>query len=147
MFGLTLSMIGMSGKMIRTFDAKSYTDLLVGYQPKPIATEAENEVAIALACELEHRPMRSLEEDLFLELLITTLIEKFESENYPMTAGDSASMLRYLMDARNLDKSDLIPILATETEVEKILVIQRAIEIDEPRKLADFFLVDISFFL
>ena len=48
----------MSGKMIRTFDAKSYTDLLVRYQPKPIANEAENNAAIALACELEHRPMR-----------------------------------------------------------------------------------------
>ena len=114
----------MSGKNIRTFDAKSYTDLLVRYQPKPIATEAENEAAIALACELEHRPMRRLEEDIFLELLIT-LIEKFESENYPIHAGNAASMLQHLMDARNLDKSDLIPILGTETEVEKILVSQR----------------------
>jgi HTH-type transcriptional regulator/antitoxin HigA len=51
------------------------------------------------------------------------------------------------MDARNLDKSELIPIRGTETEVEKILVSQRALEIDEARKLADFFLVDISFFL
>jgi HTH-type transcriptional regulator/antitoxin HigA len=92
MFWLTLSIIRMSGKMIRTFYAKSYTDLLVRYQPKHIATEAENDVAIALACELENRPMRTLEEDLFLELLIT-LIEKFEAEDYPMTAGDFASML------------------------------------------------------
>jgi hypothetical protein len=37
------------------------------------ATEAENEVAIALACKLEHRPMRTLEEYLFLELLITLI--------------------------------------------------------------------------
>jgi HTH-type transcriptional regulator/antitoxin HigA len=64
-----------------------------------------------------------------------------------MTAGNSASMLRHLMDAKNLDKSDLIPIRGTEAEVEKIIVSQRAIEIDEARKLADFFLVDISFFL
>ena len=136
----------MSGKMIRTFDAKSYTDLLVRYQPKPIATGAENEAAIALACELEHSPMRSVEEELFLELLIT-LIEKFESENYPIPAGNAASMLQHLMDARDLDKSDLIPVLGTETEVEKILVSGRAIEIDEARKLADFFRVDISLFL
>jgi len=136
----------MSGKIIRTFDAQSYTNLLVRYQPKPLATEAKNEAAIALACELEHRPMRTLEEDLFLELLIT-LIEKFEAKNYPMTAGDSASMLRHLIDAINFDKSDLIPILGTETEAEKILVSQRGIEIDEARKIADFFLVDISFFL
>lgn len=132
--------------MIRTFDAKSYTDLLVHYQPKPIANEAENEVAIALACELEHRPMRSLEEELFLELLIT-LIEKFESENYPIPGGNSASMLQHLMDARNLDKSDLIPVLGTETEVDKVFVSGRAIEIDEARKLAEFFHVDISLFL
>lgn len=140
-------MIRMSGKMIRTFDAKSYTDLLVRYQPKPIATEAENDAAIALASELEHRPTRSPEEDIFLDLLIT-LIEKFESENYPMRAGNSTSMLRHLMDARNLDKSDLIPVLGkTETEVEEIMVNRRAIEIDEARKLADFFQVDVSLFL
>ena len=136
----------MSGKMIRTFDAKSYTDLLVRYQPKPIATEAENDAAIALACELEHSPMRSVEEELFLELLIT-LIEKFESENYPIPAGNAASMLQHLMDARDLEKSDLIPVLGTETDIEKILVSGRAIEIDEARKLADFFRVDISLFL
>jgi HTH-type transcriptional regulator / antitoxin HigA len=136
----------MSGKMIRTFDAKSYTDLLVRYQPKPIANQAENDAAIALASELEHGPMRSLEEELFLELLIT-LIEKFEAENYPIPKGDSASMLRHLMDARDLDKSDLIPVLGTETEIEKVFVRGRDLEIDEARKLADFFLVDISLFL
>lgn len=131
--------------MTRTFDAKYYTDLLVRYQPKPIATEAENDAAIALAQELEHRPMRTPEESLFLELLIT-LIEKFEAENYPIPAGNG-SMLQHLMDARNLDKSDLIPILGTETEVEEILANQRAIAIDEARRLADFFRVDISLFL
>jgi HTH-type transcriptional regulator/antitoxin HigA len=51
------------------------------------------------------------------------------------------------MDAIDLDKSDLIPVLATETEVEKILVSPRAIAIDEARKLANFFGVDISLFL
>ncbi|MDF0552326.1 transcriptional regulator [Kamptonema sp. UHCC 0994] len=132
--------------MIHTFDAKSYTDLLVRYQPKPIANEAENDAAIALACELEHRPVRSPEEDLFLELLIT-LIEKFEAENYPIPAGNSASMLQHLMDARNLDKSDLIPVLGTQTKVEEIMVNPRAMEIDEARKIADFFQVDLSLFL
>jgi HTH-type transcriptional regulator / antitoxin HigA len=136
----------MSGKMIRTFDAKSYTDLLVRYQPKPIANEAENDAAIALACELEHSPMRSQESELFLELLIT-LIEKFEAKNYPIPAGNAASMLQHLMDARDLDKSDLIPVLGTEAEVEEVFVSGRNLEIDEARRLADFFQVDISFFL
>ena len=139
-------MTRMSGKMTRTFDTKYYKDLLVQYLPKPISTEAENDDAIALAQELEHRPMRTPEEDLFLELLIT-LIEKFESENYPIPAGNSGSMLQHLMDARNLDKSNLIPIIGTETEVEEILAGQRAIAIDEARRIADFFRVDMSLFL
>jgi len=56
-------------------------------------------------------------------------------------------MLQHLMYAINLDKSDLIPVLGTETEGEKFFVSGRALEIDEARKLAYFFHVDISFFL
>jgi len=55
--------------------------------------------------------------------------------------------LRHLMDARDLDKSDLIPLLGTETAVEEIIVNRRAIAIDEAKKLADFFGVDISLLL
>ena len=54
---------------------------------------------------------------------------------------------QHLMDARNLDKSDLIPVLGTETEVDRVFVSGRAIEIDEARKLAEFLHVDISLFL
>ncbi len=76
-----------------------------------------------------------------------TLVEKFEAENYPIPTGNYSSILQHLMDARNLDKSDLIPIIGTETEVEKILAGQRAIAIDEARRLADFFQVDMSLFI
>jgi HTH-type transcriptional regulator/antitoxin HigA len=136
----------MSGKMTHTFDAKSYTNLLIRYQPKPIATEAENDAVIALAQEFEHRPMRTLEEDLFLELLIM-LIEKFEAENYPIPTGNPGLMLQHLMDARDLNESDLISILGTEAKIAEILTHERAIEIDEARKLANFFQVEISLFL
>jgi HTH-type transcriptional regulator / antitoxin HigA len=136
----------MNGKMIRTFDTQSYTDLLVRYQPKPIATEAENERAIALAEELQHRPMRSLEEETFLELLIT-LIEKFESEHYPIPKGTADSMLRHLMGARDLEETDLIPILGTQGKVAQILTNQRPVEIDEARKLASFFRIDLDLLL
>ena len=136
----------MSGKMTHTFDSQSYTDLLVRYQPKPIATAAENDRAIALAQELERRPMRSLAEETFLELLMT-LIEKFEAEHYPIPIGTPGSMLRHLMDARDLEPSDLIPILGTQEKVAEILTDERAIELDEARKLAKFFRVDLDLLL
>jgi HTH-type transcriptional regulator / antitoxin HigA len=132
--------------MTRTFDAQSYVELLVRYQPKPITTDAENDSAIALAQELEHHPMRSLEEETFLELLIT-LIEKFEVEHYPIPVGTPGSILRHLMDARDLDEADLIPVLGTQEEVTNILMDQRAIQLDEARKLARFFRVDLDLLL
>jgi hypothetical protein len=63
--------------------SESYGQLLAKYQPKAITTESENEQAIALAQELEHRNNRTLEEDALLELLVT-LIEKFEETYYPI---------------------------------------------------------------
>jgi HTH-type transcriptional regulator/antitoxin HigA len=131
----------MSGKMTRTFDTQSYVELLVRYQPKPIATEAENDSAIALAQELEHRPLRSLEEETFLELLIT-LIEKFEAEHCPIPSGTPGSMVRHLMDARDLAAVDLIPVLGTQEKVTAILNDERPIQPDEARKLASFFQVN-----
>lgn len=132
--------------MTRTFDPQSYTELLVRYQPKPIATEAENDRTIALAQELEHRPTRSLEEETFLELLMT-LIEKFEAEHYPIPTGTTGSMLRHLMDARDLEGSDLIPVLGSQEKIAEILTDQRVIELDEARKLAKFFRVDLDLLL
>jgi HTH-type transcriptional regulator / antitoxin HigA len=136
----------MNGKMTDTFNAKSYTDLLVRYQPKPIATEAENDAAIALAQEIEHQPVRSLEEELFLELLIT-LIEKFEAEHYPIPTGTVSSTLQHLMDAKDLEPSDLVPILGTETVVLEVLTNRKAINLEAAKKLAEFFQVDMSLFL
>ena len=53
---------------------------------KPISTEAKNDRAIALVEELEHRSDRSVEKETLLDFLLT-LIEKFESEHYPIPAG------------------------------------------------------------
>ncbi|MCL1473811.1 helix-turn-helix domain-containing protein [Argonema antarcticum] len=132
--------------MTRTFNAKSYTELLVRYQPKPIVTEAENDRAIALVQELEHRSPRTVEEEVFLELLLV-LIEKFEEENYPISTVNSISMVQHLMDARDLEESDLIPILGSETTVSEILMNKRPIKHDEARKLAEFFCVEMDLFL
>ena len=75
------------------------------------------------------------------------LIEKFEAENYPISTPNSSSMVRHLMDARDLEESDLIPILGSATAVSEILMNQRPIKYDEARKLADFFRVEMDLFL
>lgn len=41
--------------MTHIFDKRTYADLLAQHQPKVIETEEENEAAIAIAEDLEHR--------------------------------------------------------------------------------------------
>ncbi len=69
--------------MTLTFNREAYAELLAQYQPKRISSDDENEKAIELAEKLSHRLNRTPEEDVLLDLL-TTLIEKFEDENYPI---------------------------------------------------------------
>lgn len=97
--------------MNRTFNREAYANLLSQYQPKVIATESENEAAIALAYAMEHRE-RIPEEDALLELLVT-LIEKEEDEHYQLQASTPQSVLQHLMEARNIKQSDLVGVLGS----------------------------------
>ena len=132
--------------MTITFDTQSYGNFLVLYQPKSIATEAENDRAIALAEELEHRSDRSLEEETLLDLLLT-LIEKFETDHYPIPAGTTGSMLRHLIEAKDLQEKALLPFLGNEETIALVLNNGRSLELNEARQLAQFFRVDVKLLL
>ena len=89
--------------MTLTTNHESYAQLLAKYQPKVIETEAENDLAITLAQELEHKANRTPQEDAILKLLVT-LIEKFEDEQYPIPSGTPHSMLLHLMAASDIQQ-------------------------------------------
>ncbi|MGK7929036.1 MAG: type II toxin-antitoxin system HigA family antitoxin [Spirulina sp.] len=108
-----------------------------------IETEEENERAIALAEKLSHRQNRTLEESLFLNLLIA-LIEKYEDKHYPIEDSTPNSMLLHLMEARNLEAADLVNILGSKKIVSDIMEEKRKISQEQAQKLADFFHVNSS---
>jgi HTH-type transcriptional regulator / antitoxin HigA len=133
--------------MTLTFNPESYTDLLVRYQPKPIATLTEYDAAIALASDLEHRSNVTSEEETLLELLVT-LIEKYELDHepaIPVTSG--RSVLVHLMDAQDLEASDLVEILGSVEVVNQILNGKKPIDIEQARSLAKCLHVDPMVFL
>ncbi|MDM9379417.1 transcriptional regulator [Chlorogloeopsis sp. ULAP01] len=139
--------------MTRTFNPESYGKLLVEYQPKIITTEEENEQAITLALTLEHRPNRTPEEEMLLELLVT-LIEKFEETHYPIPQGTPHSMLMHLMDARDITTEALAEVIGS-LEVALLIVNgdspsetldERTISKTQAEALADYFHVDASLF-
>ncbi|UKO97258.1 helix-turn-helix domain-containing protein [Nostoc sp. UHCC 0870] len=131
--------------MTRTFDPESYGKLLAEYQPRTINTEKENEQAIKLALTLEHRPNLTPEEETLLALLVT-LIEKFEETHYPIPQGTSHSMLRHLIDARDMTPEALAEVIGSVEVVREIVNGDRPINPAEAQLLADYFHVDASLF-
>lgn len=132
--------------MTRTFNPESYGKLLAEYQPKIITTEAENEQALALALTLEHRPNRTPEEEMLLELLVT-LIEKFEETHYSIPSGTPNSMLMHLMDARDMAPEALAEVIGSLEVALQIINGERTISKTQAEALADYFHVDASLFI
>ncbi len=132
--------------MTRTINSENYAVLLSKYQPKVIETEAENENAIALAEELEHKRLRTPEEDTLLELLVT-LIEKFEQEQHPLSQADPHSMLLYLMDVQNTKEEDLIGVIGADKDaVFKVFDGKTSIDKEQAKALGKFFHVSPELF-
>jgi HTH-type transcriptional regulator / antitoxin HigA len=139
-------MIRINGKMTGTFNPESYGKLLAEYQPKTITTEEENEEALKLAQNLEHRPNRTPEEEILLELLVT-LIEKFEETHYPIPQGTPHSMLMHLIDARDTTSEALADVIGSLEVVGEIINGDRTINKTEAEALANYFHVDASLFV
>lgn len=132
--------------MTLTLNPESYGRLLAQYQPKVITTEEENDAAIALAEELDHRSKRTPEEDALLDLL-ATLIEKFEQEHYPIPQGTPLSSLLHLMEARELKQEDLVGVIGSRGVVSEVVNGKRSISKAQAKALAEFFKVDVGLFI
>jgi HTH-type transcriptional regulator / antitoxin HigA len=132
--------------MTLTFNPESYTDLLIRYQPKPIATDADYEAAIALASDIEHRSTTTPEEAILLELLLT-LIEKYEATHEPIPNSSGLSVLHHLMEAQDLNATDLIGVFGSPAIVEQILTGQQVINATQAQSLAERLNVSAKVFL
>jgi HTH-type transcriptional regulator/antitoxin HigA len=132
--------------MTLTFDRNAYGSLLLQYQPKVIQSEEENEAAIALATELEHRAHLTTEESALLELLVT-LIEQYEEEHYPIPKSSPLDMLIHLMQSRECKQEDLIGIIGSRGVVSEVVNGKRSISKSQAKALAEYFNVDVGFFI
>jgi HTH-type transcriptional regulator / antitoxin HigA len=132
--------------MTLTFNLEKYKEVLSEYQPKLIKTEAENERALAIVEQLMNSPNLSPEQEEIYELLVI-LIERFEQEFYkPDRSKNSGSMLSFLMDQRDFNPIDLVPIFASEAAVEEAISGRTNIDSYTADRLAELFHVDASLF-
>lgn len=132
--------------MTLTINPSDYAQLLAKYQPKVIETEAENERAIAIAEELEHKSDRTAEESAILELLVA-LIEKFEDEHYLIPTGTPQQMIQHLIESNNLKQENLVGVIGSRGVVSEVINGKRSISKAQAKALSTFFSVDVGLFI
>ncbi len=86
---------------------------------KKIGEKCENSSAIAL-------------DDLDV---LTTLINAYEEQHYPIVAPDPVEALRYWMETRDLTRRDLEPLLGSRARVAEILNRRRTLTLEMIRRL------------
>jgi HTH-type transcriptional regulator / antitoxin HigA len=132
--------------MTFTFDTAVYCNLLNEFVPKVIETEAEYDRALAVAEKLIFKKDRTLEEKALHKLLVT-LIEVYETENYPMEESAPHEILQHLMEASSTRQADLVGIIGSSGVVSEIVNGKRAISKAQAKALGEYYKVSPSLFI
>ena len=88
-------------------------------QLKPIRTGSDYEAALEEIDRLMESAPGTPEGDR-LEVL-TTLVEAYEAQHYPIDAPDPIAALEYLMEQRGVTRADLVPLFGSRSRVSEIL--------------------------
>ena len=79
--------------------------------------------------------------------LLGMLIEKYESERYPLPTAPPTDVLRFLIDQHGLQQRDLVPEFGSEAQVSMFLNGHRQLSVDQLRRLSERFGVGPGVFM
>src|SRR2546430_448659 len=102
-------------------------------QIKPIKTRADHRAALKEIERLMDAKSGTPAGDR-LDIL-TTLVERYESQHEPIEPPDPIDALRYYMESRDLKRRDLEPYLGSRARVAEVLNRRRPLTIEMIRKL------------
>jgi HTH-type transcriptional regulator/antitoxin HigA len=112
-----------------------------------IRTEKEYDHAIEQIEKLLKKGDRiSAEEEHLLDLL-STLVEKYEEEYYPIEPAAPHEILQHLMEARGLRQKDVVHIFGSSGRASEAINGMRPISKIQAKALAEFFHVSTDLFL
>jgi HTH-type transcriptional regulator/antitoxin HigA len=132
--------------MTLTFNTSEYSNLLAKFAPKVIETEEEYDRALAIAEKLTFAKNRTPEEKA-LHLLLVTLIEVYETENYPMDESSPHEILKHLMESSGTRQADLVGIIGSSGVVSEIINGKRSISKAQAKALGEYFKMSPSLFI
>jgi HTH-type transcriptional regulator / antitoxin HigA len=132
---------------IRRFNKRKYGELLAESVPTVIRTEKEYDRAIEQIETLLKKGDRiSAEEEGLLDLL-STLVEKYEDEYYPIEVVAPHEILQHLMEARDLKQKDIVHLFGSSGRASEAINGLRPISKIQAKALAEFFHVSTDLFL
>ena len=135
------------GTRAQRFDKGKYAALLADALPTTIRTEADYDLAIQQIEWLLKKGERiSAEEDRLLDLL-STLVEKYEDEHYPIEASAPHEVLQHLMEARDLKQKDVVHLFGSSGRASEAINGVRPISKEQAKTLAEFFHVSTDLFI
>lgn len=100
---------------------------------RPIKTAADYEWGVSRINELMDAEPDSKEE---IELdILSTLLDQYESKNFPIEAPDPIEAIIFRMEQRGLERKDLEPIFGTRARTSEILNRKRPLSLKMIRRL------------
>lgn len=129
-----------------TLNKTKYAELLAKTLPRVIHNDKEAAEFTDALLELEEIERPSREEQELTELL-TTLIEQYEADNYPVRKSTPLELMHFLLDQRGLSAKDLWPLIGSKGITSEILSGKRGISVSIASKLGQFFNIDPSMFI
>ncbi len=129
-----------------TFDKATYSNLLAEIAPKAIESEEEYDRLLAVAERLTFAKNSTPEERVLYKLLVT-LIEVYETENYPIDKPEPHEILQHIMESSGIRQADLIGIIGSSGVVSEVVNGKRAISKAQAKALGDYFKISPSLFI
>ncbi len=139
-------MTKITGNMTLTFDENAYRNLLFEIAPKVIESEEEYQKALTITEQLTFNKNRTIEETKIYRLLVT-LIEVYETENYPIEESTPHEILQHLMEVSGTRQADLVGIIGSSGVVSEVVNGKRAISKTQAKALGDYFNLSPNLFI
>jgi HTH-type transcriptional regulator/antitoxin HigA len=129
-----------------SFNRNKNAELLAETLPTAITNEQELEQFTEIVDRLAVKQTLSPEESRLLQLL-STLIEVYEDEHYPIPDAPPHVMIQGFMQDRGLRNKDLEPILGSSGVTSEVVSGKRKPSKTQIKKLAELFEVSPEFFV
>ena len=121
------------------------TEMIRRGAPRIIRSDAELEEYTEALFNLTEKSDPTADEEEAIDL-ISLLIDRYESERYPIPEAEPADVLRFLLEHNSLSQRDIAPELGSESTVSLVLSGKRKLNRDHIERLSERFGVSPAVF-